>query len=164
MTDTAPLGVINLSKQFLAAAQSTQEPAKSPAQELGQRLSLVAYYLAGHSIELSLKAFLLGRGLAVEKLRNRKYGHDLSALLIESRRRKLGNCVKLTRQDLAVVHTLNGCYAAKELEYMFHGSRKIPPYSLVIALATKLHGGIAPYCSRLAANNSFKPTPLRRLT
>ncbi len=161
MANTAPLGVINLSKQFLAAARHTQEPAKNAAQELGQKLSLVAYYLAGHSIELSFKAFLLGRGLTVETLRGRKYGHNLSALLAESRRRKLGNCVKLSRQDLAVVQTLNGCYAAKELEYMFYGSRTIPPYSLFVALAAKLHGGIASYCSGLAANNSFKPKPLR---
>ena len=161
MANSAPLGVINLSKQFLAAARHTQEPATNAAQEIGQKLSLVAYYLAGHSIELSFKAFLLGRGMTVETLRNRKYGHNLSVLLAESRRRKLGNCVKLARQDLAVVQTLDGCYAAKEFEYMFYGSRTLPRYSLVIALATRLHGGIAPYCNGLAANNSFKPKPLR---
>ena len=161
MTNTAPLGVVNFSKQFLAAARSTQEPEKSVAQEIGQRLSLVAYYLAGHSIELSLKAFLLGRGLPIETLRSRKYGHDLSALLLESRKRKLGNCVKLSRRELAVVHTLNDCYAAKELEYLFHGTRTLPPYSQVVALATKLHDGVAPYCGRLAADKSLKRRPLR---
>ncbi|MEK6553511.1 MAG: hypothetical protein AABZ54_08705, partial [Bacteroidota bacterium] len=56
----------------------------------------VVYYLIGHSIELSLKSFLLRRGLKKEELKN-KYGHDLSALLSESRRRKLGNIVKLTQ-------------------------------------------------------------------
>lgn len=161
MTLTAPLGVIRLSKEFLVGARAAQEPAKNAAQELGQKLSLVAYYLAGHSIELSLKAFLLGRGLSIDTLRSRKYGHNLSVLLSESRRLKLGNCAKLSPKDLAVVQTLDGCYSAKEFEYMFYGSRTLPPYSMVIAVATKLHDGIAPYCSRLAANNSFEPKPLR---
>lgn len=158
---TLPLGAVRLSGEFLSAAQNAQEPAKTSMQELAQRLSLVAYYLVGHSIELSLKAFLLGRGLTWSILGSRKYGHNLSALLAECRRRKLGTCVKLSTREMAVVQVLNDCYSAKELEYSFTGSRRLPNYSQVVQLATKLHDGIAPYCGKLAANNSFKPKALR---
>src|SRR3990170_611670 len=48
--------------------------------------SPVAYYLHCHSIELSLKAFLLRRGISLRVLRNRPLGHDLIALLSESPR------------------------------------------------------------------------------
>ena len=47
-----------------------------------------AYYLLGHSLELLLKSFLIGRGTEVSELRSRKYGHDLEKLLTESKRRK----------------------------------------------------------------------------
>jgi hypothetical protein len=53
------------------------------------------YFLLGQSIELSLKAFLLGRGVPLKELRSRKYGHNLETLLDEARRRKLGLEVKL---------------------------------------------------------------------
>jgi len=59
----------------------------------------VAYFLVGCSIELSLKAFLFARGEKINRLK-REYGHDLSKLIFESRRRKLGREVKLTRNQL----------------------------------------------------------------
>jgi N-acetylglutamate synthase-like GNAT family acetyltransferase len=38
-----------------------------------------AYFLAMHSIELSLKAFMRLRGVTVHELRSRKYGHGIRA-------------------------------------------------------------------------------------
>lgn len=159
---TAPLGAALLSRQFLDAAISVQSPARTAAQELAQPTSFVAFYLAGHSIELAFKAFLLGRGMSIASLRNpRTFGHNLSALLAESRTRRLGTCVKLSATEIKVVQLLNDCYSAKELEYVFNGTRRLPHYSVVIRLATKLQAGVASYCGKLAANNSFKPKPIR---
>ena len=158
---TAPFGTHRLAGEFLAAALTVQPVARSEAAAIRQPVSLVGYYLVGHSVELSLKAFLLGRGMTVNALRRKPYGHDLVALVREARRRRLGNLSKLSRQDLAVVEALNECYNAKELEYAFTGARRLPHYSLAVALANTLLESIGPYCRRLAANNSFKPNPLR---
>ncbi len=115
-----------LADEFLSAAIKVQPLAPSSTAELTQPVSFVAYYLIGHSIELSLKAFLLGRGVPIVTLRSKAYGHNLSVLLREARRRKLGNVAKLTRHDLAVVNLLNTCYGAKEFEYVAIGFRRLP--------------------------------------
>jgi hypothetical protein len=158
---TAPFGTHRLAGEFLAAALKIQPVATSAAAEIGQPISLTAYYLVGHSIELSLKAFLLGRSAPSKTLRNKPYGHDLSTLLREARRRKLGNLAKLSRGDIAVLNVLNECYGTKELEYAFTGARRLPHYSMAVSVAKHLQSKIGPYCRKLAANNSFKPKPLR---
>jgi hypothetical protein len=158
---TAPFGTHRLAAEFFAAALKIHPVASSAADELRQPVSLTAYYLIGHSVELSLKAFLLGRGVPVKKLRNKPYGHNLTVLLREARRRKLGNLAKLSTRDIAVLEVLNECYGAKELEYAISGVRRLPHYSLTVAVAKHLLDSIAPYCRKLAANNSFKPTPHR---
>lgn len=158
---TAPLGTHLLAGEFLAAALKIQPVASSATAELAQPISLTAYYLVGHSAELSLKAFLLGRGVPIKTLRNKPYGHDLTVILREARRRKLGLVAELSRQDIAVLNVLNECYSAKELEYAFTGARRLPHYSVAVAVAKHLLDSIGPYCRKLAANNSFKPKPLR---
>ena len=147
--------------EFLSAALATCPVPASEVEELRQPVSLVGFYLVGHSIELSLKAFLLGRGVPIGKLRNKPFGHNLVSLATEARRRRLGLVVKLTRQELLVLELLNECYSAKELEYSFSGARRLPRYRLAVAPASKLLAALEPYCRRLAANNSSKPTPLR---
>ena len=153
---TASFGTHRLASEFLAAALKVQPVAATAAAELRQPVSLTAYYLVGHSIELSLKAFLLGRGVSLNKLRNKPYGHNLATLLGEARRRKLGNLAKLSRQDMAVLDVLNECYGVKELEYAFTGARRLPHFSVAVSLAKHLLDSLAPYCRKLAANNSFE--------
>lgn len=58
-------------------------------------VSLPAYFLLGRSIELSLKAFLLHKGMPISELRKKRYGHDLKALLAKSRDQDIEHFVKL---------------------------------------------------------------------
>ena len=95
------------------------------------RLSFPAYFLVGHAIELSLKAFLLGRKVGVAELRSRKYGHNLEALLRQSRRRQIGREVPLNMKEVQAVLLLNECYCAKELEYVVVSLRSLPSYALI---------------------------------
>lgn len=53
------------------------------------------YFLIGQSIELSLKAFLLGNGVPLDELKHPPLGHDLHALLQEALKRDLDNEVEL---------------------------------------------------------------------
>ena len=158
---TAPLGAHRLAGEFLRAALATSPIPDSEVAELRQHISLVGFYLVAHSIELSLKAFLLGRGMPIGKLRSKPFGHNLVSLVTEARRRRLGLVVKLTPKDLLVLDLLNECYSVKELEYAFTGARRLPRYPLAVGVASKLLKGLQPYCRKLAANNSSKPTPLR---
>lgn len=148
MTVTPALRSARFSQQFLAAALKVQRPALTERETLVQRPSLVAFYLVGHAIELALKSYLIARGLTVEDLRGRKYGHKLNALLAECRKRRIGLAVKLSAKDLQTIRGLNETYAAKELEYQFGGSRTLPPYADLVNVAERLSVGMLGYANK----------------
>ena len=151
MGDTAPFGCLRLGGEYLRAAVLVQPPPASALEAMRLRLSFPAYFLVGHAIELSLKAFLLGRKVGVAELRSRKYGHNLEALLRESRRRQIGREVPLNMKEVQAVLLLNECYCAKELEYVVVGLRTLPSYALIHAVASKLNKGLLPYVQRVGA-------------
>lgn len=63
-----PLGLWKRAKEFAEAAGVVADAARN-------QLSVPAYYLWGHSIELSLKAFLFDSGVPLQELK-RKYGRS----------------------------------------------------------------------------------------
>lgn len=84
-------------EQYLLAAEKVKKPAIPQKGKSRFKLILPAYYLVGHSIELSLKSFLSAKGYSHSELRKQKYGHDLESLLSECTRRKLGREVNLSK-------------------------------------------------------------------
>lgn len=103
-------------------------------------------------MELSLKAYLRGKEYSLEVLkasaRKNGFGHDLSKLLDESRRRKVGREVKLNRNDMWVIRFVDDMYKHKEFEYGYVGTRQMPKLELVEAVARKLVSGLKDYCYR----------------
>jgi len=142
---TPALRTARLAQQFLAAALKIQRRPSSDREAQVQRPSLVAYYLVGHAIELGLKSYLYARGLTVADLRRKSYGHQLKDLLAECRRRRIGRIVRFSPAELRSIRLLGETYAAKELEYMFGGSRTFPPYAEVVDLADRLAKGVFGY-------------------
>ena len=151
MRNTTPIAALRLASEYVVAATRVLTPPTSELEALRMRISFPAYFLVGHSIELSLKAFLLGRGMTRQELRSNKYGHRLDALSTEARRRRLGIEVKLLRSELEGISVLNRCYAAKELEYVEEGFRTLPSYALVHKVAGKLCHELHPYVRRIGA-------------
>ena len=151
MRNTAPLGSLRLASEYLAAATSVLPPPTTDLEAFRLKISFPAYFLVGHSIELSLKAFLLGRGATKDELRSRKFGHKLDALLSEARRRRLGSEVKLPQDETRAIVELNNCYSVKELEYAEVGYRRMPSYALVHRVAGRLCHGLQAYVRRVGA-------------
>src|SRR5258708_3544693 len=90
----APFGLVFTAKELLEAARAVVAQ-EDPSTE--KRWHRVGNSLACHSIELSLKAFLALKG---ERLSGTKgFGHDLSNLLDEAEKRKLGDLVVLTKEE-----------------------------------------------------------------
>jgi hypothetical protein len=92
------------------------------------------YYLAGHSIELSLKAMLLANGHTHAQLQN--FGHDLTkvwtlarALSTDKPHRNLFDAYK---NDLKL---LNVHYQAKDLEYRVTGHFSLPRARVILEAA-----------------------------
>ena len=111
---TTPLGLWNRAKEFAEAASVV-------ADAVGDQVSLPAYYLWWHSIELSLKAFLFGCGVPLRKLKSKELGHNLEALLGEALHYNLKRIVHLNSREIGEIQYLNHNYVAKDFEY--HGTK-----------------------------------------
>lgn len=79
--------------------------------------SLPAYFLLGRSIELSLKAFLLHKGMSIATLRSRQYGHSLKTLLECAKEKGLEKFISVEPIESGVIDLLSFAYADKRLEY-----------------------------------------------
>jgi hypothetical protein len=152
---TTALGLWRHAKEFADAASLILNRA-------GSAVSLPTYYLLGHSIELSLKAFLVGRGLKVAKLRSKAFGHDLRACLEEARRLKLGREVKLTPMEVGVIQLLSFDYAAKRFEYRETGVYHLPLIDVLEQVTHKLVHGLKSSVKKLLVNHVASSTVGRK--
>ncbi|ODB94077.1 hypothetical protein A3194_05300 [Candidatus Thiodiazotropha endoloripes] len=134
------------SDSFLSAAEKVLEP-----QDVSEKSfkplddnAIVAYYLVGHSIELSLKSYLYAKNYNKNKLR-KKFGHDLSKLLQECKKRKIGREVKIKKNEAAAIDLLSVTYKSKKFEYLEYGSYSFPEYEFIFKVAKALSNGLARY-------------------
>ncbi len=134
-----------LGREFLDAAEALQPPPKSQLDELRMTSSRVPYYLLGHSIELSLKAFLRCKGIDVASLK--RIGHDLKELLSVASRNKLDDVVKLSHDQSRAIDVFSERYSAKKYEY-FIGAEIYAEvrYGLLFETASVLSLGVKPLC------------------
>jgi len=82
------------------------------------RARSVKYFLLYKSIELSLKAFLLTRGISLELLANtRKYGHRILNVLDLAQEKGLDNVVHLSDEQLSAVRFGAEYYFRRTFDY-----------------------------------------------
>ncbi len=155
---TSPRTFWKYSNEYLEAALVVLPRPESAVDKLRQKVSIPAYFLTGHAIELALKSFLRARGMAVSELRYKPYGHDLVALMAEAKRRKLGGVVKVSRTERKAIELLNSTYKEKELEYLAVGIKELPAYEALITLASKLVASLKNFVISGEPNKRFEPT------
>jgi hypothetical protein len=98
-------------KEFLDAAEILLKQTPNIQYEI----QFPIYFLLGRSIELSLKSFLLGRGMSPKEIK--KLSHDINALFVEALNRDLQNMMKFDIMEKGVIPVLNIDYKSKTLEY-----------------------------------------------
>ena len=152
----SPYILLTNAEKFLDAAKSVCKVPVTEKERLTCRASFPAYFLIGHSIELSLKAFLLAKGVESNLLKN-IYGHDLAKLISECRRRKLGRQSKLTKNHVKAIKVLGLHYKHKSLEYTEVGTYTLPQYWIICKIASTLVHDLKPFCY-LATFNKELPT------
>ena len=133
---TTPAGMHRFAMNYADAAfQVSQDP----------KLLGPAYFLAAHSIELSLKAFLLARGESYGAVR--RIGHDLVALMAKARRRKLGREVEIDRRICSQLVPLTERYAREfRFEYYEPGVFQVPDLERLVFFSLHLATGLRNYC------------------
>lgn len=142
----SPFGFVSYSEDFYKACCShfSTRPF-SPAE----------FYLIGRSIELSLKAFLLLKGITRAQLKKRSLGHDLHKILKKCKELGLLNIVSVSEQQETAISMLNEWYARKGLEYfeiknIVAGSGSLPNIDIVKELASELIEGLKQPCKDAA--------------
>jgi len=146
----APFGLVFTAKRFLEAAGAVvaqEDPLRA------QGWHPVGKYLACHSIELSLKAFLALNG---ERLSGAKrFGHDLSSLLEKAKIQELEDVVALTTEELNEIIKASPYYNEKVFEYpsLSEAARAYPgdpTVSYLLNAAQKLVDGLYAPCQAAA--------------
>ncbi len=104
----SPFAFISYAEDFYEAciSHTTKRP-----------FSPTSYYLASHSIELSLKAFLLLQGISRDALRKKSLGHDLHKILKKCKELGISQYFNITDKHSHNIEKLNKWYWRKGFEY-----------------------------------------------
>lgn len=103
----SPLGFHHYASEFLLTARATKRQ---------ESFSPVPYYLYCHSIELSLKAFLLCKGVSKRELK-KKLIHNLDKIFVRACALGIKAMVNLSTNHEACISKANKYYQAKGFEY-----------------------------------------------
>jgi hypothetical protein len=138
---TTPLGLARYAFEYMDAAIIVND-ARGTRTLLSQAAYTPAYYLAFHSIELSLKAYLLSKGEELKQLPMR-YGHDLQHLYDSAMVLGLKNDFEQDERDLVALHLLIDLNANQQLRYLRTGFKQFPAFSIVEPFGVRLHQAIS---------------------
>lgn len=137
---TTALGLARYSHEFLEAALAVDERiGREPGYEIVAPIP--ALYLVGHSIELSLKAYLLHKGQTLQTLR--RYDHNLRKCLQAAEALGLSTLLQFSSQEKGAFEILDVLYSTKQLEYIVTGPKHFPIFGPLETFAAKAFNTIA---------------------
>jgi hypothetical protein len=115
------------------------------------RYEPVRYYLACHSIELSLKAYLSLHGATMLDLSEGGYGHNLVTILAAAEDKGLRSQVSVSVVQRAEICNADYYYRGKVFEYpaigeAVRGYPSLPKLEVLIEAATLLVDSLAQSC------------------
>ena len=132
--------MIRYAHEFLEAALVVQ---RTIGQSSGYQIvpPIPVLYLIGHSIELSLKAFLLSRGLGLKQIKN--LGHNLCDAFCESKEFGLLELVQINTVEEGAFDFLNQLYKTKQFEYIVTGHKIFPTFVLIESFSVKVFNAVS---------------------
>ncbi len=139
----APGGLWVYANAYLRAATALPAP-EAPYEP-------VRYYLACHSIELSLKAYLSLHGAPMLELSESGYGHNLEAILTAADNKGLQSYVPVSAEQRAEISKAATYYGGKVFEYPAMGEAcvgypSLPSLEILLEAATLLVDSLAQPC------------------
>ncbi len=134
---STPAGYWRVAAEYAVAAKSVQS--------VSDRLLFPTLQLHGQAIELSLKAFLLKRGMKLQDVETMR--HRLTQALKVARSRRLGTEVKLSRRDVMLIQLLDLNYSKHRFRYIVTGATQVPDTALLAQLSERLVLGLEHYCT-----------------
>ena len=141
-TRTTPIGMARYADDFLEAALAVYE-ARGGTWPSNEVASVPVMFLVGQSLELSLKSYLLSKGVTLKEVRSKDLGHSLRANLKKAKGLGLLTLVTLEQEEIQAISTLDQLYASKQLQYIVTGAKQWPAYELIQSAAFKLLHGVS---------------------
>ena len=135
-TDTTPAGFARYANEFLNAALIADN-GMGGGTEYDHFAPVPVMYLIGHSIELSLKSYLLYSGDTVDDVRF-NFGHNLLRALEAANDKGLNDHVTFDDVELGALEVLEKLYATKQLNYIQTGFKEFPAFGPLESLAKKV--------------------------
>lgn len=141
---TTAIGLARYAYEYLDAAMLVDKTiGERPGFELVSPIP--AYFLALHSIELSLKAYLRHHGVTARELRSRAYGHDIRVCYRKAKELGLLDHFRMRADDMRAMLLLIDMNADHALRYIRTGYRRFPSWAIVEPFAVRLHQAVAPH-------------------
>jgi hypothetical protein len=139
---STPLGFVRYASEFYQAARTVDD---TIGHKRGYEIvaPIPALFLIGQSIELSLKAFLLHKGVSLRDLRS-TYGHELRRALKKAKELGVHSSITLSRNDEGLLGILDELYSTKQLQYTVTGMKTFPSYGELERIAQRLLEAIGP--------------------
>ena len=153
---TTAIGLARYAYEYLEAAILVDNAiGEKPGFEFASPVP--AYFLALHSIELSLKAYLRHHGVTARELRSKKFGHDLRACYRKAKEFGLCDHFTMRSDDMRAMLMLIDMNADHALRYIRTGEKCIPTWAIVEPLAVRLHQAISPHVGYDKTFDTFYP-------
>ena len=140
-TRTTPTGLASYAREYFYAARAADDVIGSRPGYEGHAPMPVMHLIA-HSIELALKAYLLHRGVPLERLR--AIGHDLIDCWNCSTEHGIGELIELTETDMDVLEIINHLHKSTELRYIVTGPKTFPVFGPLKIMAKKILDAVCP--------------------
>jgi len=118
--------------------------------------SPASYYLVCRSLELSMKSFLLAKGMTRQEIKDRrKYGHDLKKLLRKAEELGINKVSPISDAQEEQIVKANNWYARKGFEYfelqnIVDGRETLPNLEVLTKIARCLVKNLKPLCLSVA--------------
>ena len=141
---TNAIGIARYAREFYATAiAADNDVGMKPGFEIVAPIPVM--YLVGHSIELGLKSYLLYKGVPLDDLPKKKYGHDLIKCFMKAKELGLLDVVNFEQGEIEGLEVLNELYSTKQLNYIVTGSKQFPVFGPIEVFCRKLLDGVCPY-------------------
>lgn len=148
MDRLSSMGLSNAARKYLDAAEILQRHSKG--------VCMPAYFVACQGLELTLKGYLRGCGLAEKQLR--KLGHDLERITDRAFKECPDGLVDLSEPERVIVSLINMYYQDRDLQYTRSEYKELPELSALLEVCERLWRSTRKFCVEKQALHYGLPT------
>lgn len=139
---TTAVGLVGYAKQYLEAAILV-DTQMSKRKSFGHIQAPPAVFLLAHGLEITLKAYLLHKGMDLEVLGKRPFGHNLKRLLSEAQKLGLDELYQGSVEELRAVAILDALNVRHQQRYIETGATVSLPWDDAEQFSVRLHQRVA---------------------